>query len=247
MPPTVHHLQVSQSERIVWLCEELAIPYTLKTYTRSPLWSPPPLASLTPQKSAPVLTDTHHGREFTISESGAIAEYLINVHGDGRLTLSPAHKDYPEYLFWLHFANGTLQPTSGRKMIARLANPALDSSIVAAADANIAKCLGAVEARLNQTNAWLAGDEFTAADVMSVWCLTTMRNFVPTDLSGYPAILAYLQRVGRREAYRTAMARGDPELEWERGLTAEGYDRFGALADVERQLGVGRIKVKAKA
>jgi len=245
MAPTLHHLQVSQSERIVWLLEELGVDYILKLYQRAPLLCPPALADLTPARSAPVLTDTHQGREFTISESGAIAEYIITIYGDNRFTLPPSAPNYPEYLFWLHFANGTLQPTLGRKLISRLSNPGLDSPYQGAADAAIARCLGAVEARLSETKAWLAGDEFTAADIMSVFCFTTERNYVPVDLSPYPALLEYLQRVGKREGYRKAMSKGDAEMDIDRGLSAKGPEMFPALAAMEKQMGIGQVKAKA--
>lgn len=80
---------------------------------------------------------------------------------------------------------------------------------------------------------------------MSVFCLTTMRTFVRFDLRGYPNILAYLERVGRREKYRAAMAKGDPGLDWEVGMSAKGYEMHDALADMEEQFGVGQ-KLEAK-
>jgi len=235
MPPTVHHLRVSQSERIVWLCEELGIDYRLSIYDRSPLLSPAELAALTPQKSAPVLTDTNvvTGKVFNMSESGAIVEYIINVYGDKRLTLSPTDANYPDYLFWLHFANGTLQPTLGRLMFVRLS----DGPATKMGEAGVQKCLAAVEARLNDTKEWLAGPDFTCADVMTVWCFTTMRRFCPYDITPYPAISAYLQRVAARPQYRAAMTKGEgADHNVQEAMTPKGPPVFPALVDMQRQL-----------
>src|SRR6186713_1278001 len=120
-PITIHHLHISQSERIVWLAEELELEYTLQLHTRDPVFSPPALVALTPQGSAPILTTTTAatGRPLQLGESNAIAEYLLNREGaynaSGRLTLTPTHDDYGAYLFWLHFANGSLQPALARQ------------------------------------------------------------------------------------------------------------------------------------
>lgn len=93
---TVHHLQISQSERIVWLCEELEIPYTLKLYQRAPFLAPPELKALHPMGAAPVITDG----PITLAESPACVEYIIQKHGSGRLMLPPSHPDYADYLYW---------------------------------------------------------------------------------------------------------------------------------------------------
>jgi len=240
MPPTIHHLHISQSERITWLCEELGIQYTLKTYTRAPLLSPPELAALTPMKSAPALTDTNPitGAEFTMSETAAIAEYLIHVHGGGRLTLKPGHKNYADYLFWFHWANGSMQPATTRRMTAKLMKPAPDNAFYPWTEESIHKCLATMEARLTETGAWLAGDDFTAADIMNVWGLTTGRMWCHIDLSPYPAVLAYLQRVGQREKYQVAMTKGDPDVDWRKGLTAKGNDLFPPLVELQRSMGI---------
>lgn len=90
--------------------------------------------------------------------------------------------------------------------------------------------LAHLDARLRETGAWLAGDEFTAADVLTVWCVTTMRQFVPLDLSPYEGgILAWLGRVAGREAYRRAMEKGDQGLDWRKGMSAEGPGLFPPL------------------
>ncbi len=205
----VHHLGKSQSERIVWLCEELGIPYELRVYDRDPVTrlAPPDYKALHPMGAAPVITDG----DLVLAESGAIIEYIVATHGKGRLTLAPDHPDFAQFLFWFHFANGSLQPATGRNMIlARLKLPE-DNPVLRAMKGRLDLALGLVEARLTKT-AFLAGSEITTADIMIVFTLTTMRLFLPFDLAPYPAILAYLQRIGARPAYRRAMQKGDPDM-----------------------------------
>jgi glutathione S-transferase len=205
----VHHLGKSQSERIVWLCEELGIPYELRVYDRDPVTrlAPPDYKALHPMGAAPAITDG----DLVLAESGAIIEYIVAKYGKGRLTLAPDHPDFAQFLFWFHFANGSLQPATGRNMIlARLKLPE-DNPVLRAMKGRLDLALGLVEARLTKT-AFLAGSEFTTADIMIVFTLTTMRLFLPFDLAPYPAILAYLQRIGARPAYRRAMQKGDPDM-----------------------------------
>ena len=206
---TIHHLGKSQSERIIWLCEELGVPYALKPYVRDAvtILSPPELHALHPLGAAPVLTEG----SMVLAESGAITAYILAKHGDGRLALPSAHPDFAAYLYWLHFANGTLQPVMGRNMIlGRLDLPA-DNPVLVAQRGRLARAFALVESRLAGA-VYLAGDTFTAADVMTVFSLTTMRYFLPMDLTPYPAIRAYLQRIAARPAYQRAMAKGDPDM-----------------------------------
>ena len=206
---TIHHLGHSQSERILWLCEELGVPYELKLYERDSvtILSPPALRALHPLGAAPVIEDDG----LLLAESGAITEYIIAKHGGGRLRLGPDHPDFASFLYWFHFANGNLQPVIGRlMMVGRTGLPA-EHPVQRAVQGRMNRVLALVEARLGETD-YLAGDEFTAADIMSVFSLTTMRLFQPVDLDPYPNILAYLQRIGARPAYRRAMAKGDPDL-----------------------------------
>ena len=206
---TVHHLGKSQSERIVWLCEELGVPYELKRYERDPvtILAPPEYKALSPMGTAPVITDG----DMVLAESGAIVEYITAKHGAGRLALTPEHPCFADYLHWFHFANGTLQAVMGRNMILRRLDPPADHPMVVSTKGRLERALAVVEERLGAA-AYFAGDEFTAADIMSVFSLTTMRFFMPVDLAPYPAILAYLQRIGARGAYRRAMQKGDPGM-----------------------------------
>lgn len=207
---TIHHLGHSQSERILWLCEELGVPYELTLHRRDPvtILSPPELKALHPLGAAPVIEDDG----LVLAESAAIVEYIIVTRGEGRLRLGPEHPDFASYLYWFHFANGNLQPVIGRSMIVGRAGLPVDHPVRVATQARQDRVMDLVEARLGDAT-YLAGDEFTAADIMSVFSLTTMRLFQPLDLLPYPNILAYLQRIGARPAYRRAMAKGDPDLE----------------------------------
>jgi glutathione S-transferase len=204
---TIHHLGRSQSERIVWLCEELEVPYDLKRHERDPvtILSPPALKALHPLGAAPVIQDDG----LLLAESAAIVEYIIIRHGGGRLRLGPDHPDFAAYLYWFHFANGNLQPVMGRSMMLGRVGLAPDHPLQMAVQGRLDRVL--VEARLTEAD-HLAGDDFTAADVMSVFSLTTMRLFHPVDLRPYPHILTYLQRIGARPAYRRAMAKADPDF-----------------------------------
>lgn len=205
----IHHLGHSQSERIVWLCEELDIPYALTHHTRDAVTvlSPPELKALHPLGAAPVIEDS----DVLLAESAAIVEYIIVKHGGGRLKPGPEHPDYAAFLYWFHFSNGNLQPAIGRLMMMSRAKLAADHPVLVSVQGRLDRVLALVEARLGEA-AWLAGSEFTAADIMSVFSFTTMRLFQPIDLAPYPNIRAYLQRIGERPAYRRAMAKGDPDL-----------------------------------
>lgn len=206
---TVHHLGVSQSERAVWLCEELGIPYELKLYSRDPKTrlAQPDYKALHPMGTAPVITDG----DLVLAESGAVIEYISATYGNGRFTLRPDHPDYPQFLFWFHFANGTLQAIMGRLMIlSRLKLPD-DNPVLMAAHERTARAFDLVEARARET-AYLAGSEFTTADIMIGFTLTTMRYFQRYDYARYPHIVGYLGRIAERPAYRRAMEKGDPGM-----------------------------------
>ena len=149
--------------------------------------------------------------DLLMAESAAIVEYIIVKHGGGRLKLGPDHADYAAFLYWFHFANGNLQPVMGRLMVMNRAKLADDHPVLVSVQGRLNRVMALVEARLGEA-AYLAGGEFTAADIMGVFSLTTMRLFQPVALAPYPNILAYLQRIGERPAYRRAMAKGDPHL-----------------------------------
>jgi glutathione S-transferase len=205
----VHHLGKSQSERIGWLCEELNIPYQLKHYVRDPITilAPAEFKALHPIGAAPVLVDG----DVKLAESGAVMEYIIGKYGNGRLALPPSHPDFANYLYWFHFANGTFQPVMGRNMIlSRLKLPA-DNALLMGQKHRLDLVFKLVEARLAEAE-YFAGSEFTAADIIMMFSMTTMRYFFPVDIKPYPHILAYLQRISQRPAYQAAMKKGDPDM-----------------------------------
>ena len=206
---TVHHLGKSQSERIVWLCEELAIPYELKRYARDPvtMLAPADYKALHPIGAAPVITDG----DLVLAESGAVVEYIIAKYGDGRLTPKASHPDFAPFLYWFHFANGTLQANMGRYMILNRLKPPDDNPVLLATKARVDRAFDLVDARAREAE-YLAGGEFTSADIMMGFSLTTMRYFLPYDLARCPNIIGYLARIAARPAYRRAMEKGDPGM-----------------------------------
>jgi glutathione S-transferase len=204
---TVHHLGRSQSERIVWLCEELGLDYELRRYERAPLLAPPQYKALHPIGTAPVVTDG----ELALGESGAIIEYLLAKYGKGRLARELGHPEFANYLYWLHFANGSFQALLHRTLIARRLESSAEHPVLANLQARLASALDFMNRRLGEAD-YFAGSALTAADIMMVFSLTTMRSFTPYELQRYPHILAYLRRIGAREAYQRAMRKGDPGM-----------------------------------
>ncbi|UGY18951.1 glutathione S-transferase family protein [Bradyrhizobium septentrionale] len=206
---TVHHLGKSQSERIIWLCEELEIAYELKCYARDPvtMLAPADYKALHPIGTAPVITDG----DLVLAESGAVVEYITAKYGNGRLTLTSDHPDLAQFLYWFHFANGTLQAQMGRSMILNRLNLAADNPMLVATKARVDRSFDLIEARVGGAR-YLAGDEFTTADIMIGFSLTTMRYFLPYDLGRRPNIRDYLGRIAARPAYQRAMQKGDPGM-----------------------------------
>ncbi|KAF4339114.1 glutathione S-transferase [Fusarium beomiforme] len=208
MPLTVHHLQVSQSERLPWLCEELGIEYTLKQYKRSPLLAPPDFKALHPMGAAPVITDG----AVTLAESCACMEYISHKYAGGKLFVSPSDPAYPDFLYWWHWADGTLQPSLGRIMLIKSAKLPDDNPVVKFGKFRSSQALKMLDERVRD-NEWLAGKEFSAADIMVVFPLTTIRYFSPYSLEEYPNILKYLERIAKREGFKKTMDKIDPSME----------------------------------
>jgi len=194
------------------------------------MFAPPELLALHPMGASPVIEDATFDKEnpLLLAESGAITEYLINKHGNGRLALPPSHPNYADYLYWLHFSNSNLQPGLFRRALVRSMASGDDDPRYKNADFRATRALKYFDSRL-ANNTYLAGDEFTAADVMSVWCMTTMRKFEPIDLTDYPGIQRWLKTCTERPAYRTAMKKGDPDLVIEEQISAKGPAPLGAF------------------
>jgi glutathione S-transferase len=206
---TVHHLEISQSDRIVWLCEELGLDYELKIYRRQPgnRAAPDEYKAASPTGTAPYITDG----DVVLGESGAIVDYLITRHGNGRLRPGPDHPDYVDYLYWFHYANGSLMPTGFFDVIGarqgRIAPDKPGGGLYLRGD----RAFASVNARLAKVP-YLAGSEFTAADIMSLFPLTTMRTLSGRDITGLDHLKAYLKRISERPALQRAMAKGDPGM-----------------------------------
>lgn len=206
----IHHLGISQSERVVWLCEELNVPYQLIRYDRDPVTraAPSNYKALHPFGTAPVITDG----DLVLGESAAIIEYIIHKYGGGRLAVTPDKPNYADYLYWFHFANASLMPASMTEIILLIIGSSPEQQQGAR---GLAERGDRAFNMMNQHLArhdYFAGSEFTAADLIMMFPLTTMRAFVPRDLTPYPNIRAYLKRVGARPAYQRAMKKSDPDL-----------------------------------
>ena len=204
---TVHHLGLSQSERIVCLCEELGLDYTLKRYDRRTdnSLAPDEYKALHPMRIAPVITDG----DLVLGESGAICDYLTAKYGNARLSPGKDDPDFADHLFWFHWSNGTFMATQMMQLALSFAGIEGDAGFVGERSRD---CWEICEQRLGQTP-FFGGRALTTADIMMVFILTTMRKFRSIPIDHQPNIKAYLQRIGERPAYRTAMAKAEPGME----------------------------------
>jgi glutathione S-transferase len=204
----VHHLGLSQSERIVWLCEELNVPYQLVRYERDPITrlAPPEYKALHPCGTAPVIVDG----DLTLAESGAIIEYIIQKHGGGSFAVTPDHPGYTDYLYWFHYANASLLPIVVGIMSRQSRS---GSSEQTPAEQGFAtreqRAFDMMEAHL-RTREYFAGGAFTAADIMMVLPLSAVRKLAPREPSADPDIRAYLKRIDARPAFQRAIRKADP-------------------------------------
>lgn len=205
---TVHHLGISQSERIVWLAEELGLDYTFKRYERRAdnRLAPDEYKALHPMGIAPVITDG----DFVLGESGAICEYLCGKYGGAKLSPGPDDPDYADHLFWFHWSNGTFMATMMMQLV--LAGGGGDAN-PASVFVNDRSKRGweMVEKRLGEAP-YFGGRNLTTADIMLVYCLTTSRAFRGMSIEGMPNVEAYLKRIAARPAYQRAMAKAEPEM-----------------------------------
>ncbi|WP_415768690.1 glutathione S-transferase family protein [Pseudomonas sp. LB3P38] len=198
----VHHLNNSRSQRILWLLEELAIPYELKCYQRDPKTNlaPPELKAINALGKSPVIED---GAQKLI-ESSAIIDYLIRRHGDGRLQPDPFTPAYDEYVQWLHFAEGSaMLPLMLNLYVGRLgeAGAPLHPRI----NSEVANYLSYLDTALNQSD-YLLGDEFSAADIQMSFIGEIAR--AQAKLGNYPHIAAWIERFQARPAYQAALKKG---------------------------------------
>ena len=216
---TVHHLNDSRSQRVLWLLEELGLPYEIRRYQRDPqtMLAPPELRAVHPLGKSPVIDDDG----LVVAESGAIIEYLLERHGAGRL-MPPAGT--PERLrcrYWLHFAEGSAMPPLLLKLvfdrIERAKMPffvrPIARGIAAKAKAaivlpNLKQHLDFLEAELAGRD-WFAGGDFSAADIQMSFPVEAARARAGLDASR-PRLLAWLDRIHARPAFQRALARGGP-------------------------------------
>ena len=199
---TIHHLSTSRSERIVWLMEELGLDYTLERYQREPNGAAPDaLKSVHPLGKAPVIRDG----DIVLAESGAIVDYIVHRYGGSRLTVHPSEPAYARYLYWLHFAEGSLMSLLLIALVLSRIPEARESPVTTRVRTRMTGMLAFVDSELAD-GPYFAGGAFTAADVMMTFPFTTMRLFLAYDLAPFPNILAYLKRIESRPAYQKAMA-----------------------------------------
>ena len=198
----VHHLNDSRSQRILWLLEELGVPYDIARYQRDETTrlAPPELTAVHPLGKSPVITDD--GR--TVHESGAIIDYLIRRHGGGRLAPALGSDAYETYNQWLHYAEGSaMLPLMLSMYVGRLgeAGAPLHPRI----ESELANHLGYVEAALTGRD-WLVGDSLTGADINLSFVGEVTGVFGRLD--PFPAMKAWVERFQARPAYRAALEKG---------------------------------------
>ncbi|HEX2591030.1 MAG TPA: glutathione S-transferase [Rhizomicrobium sp.] len=204
---TVHHLGISQSERIVWLCEELGIDYAFKRYDRRAdnRLAPDEYKALHPMGIAPVITDD----DLVLGESAAICDYICAKYGDGRLTPKPNDPDFADHLFWFHWSNGTFMTTLMMQLVLAGGGEGNPASVFV--NDRSQRGWAMVEKRLGEVQ-FFGGKNLTTADIMMVYCLTTSRAFRNISIDGFPNLKAYLARIGARPAYQRAMAKAEPGM-----------------------------------
>jgi glutathione S-transferase len=204
---TVHHLGISQSERIVWLCEELGLDYELVRYDRRAdnRLAPDAYKALHPMGIAPVITDG----DLVLGESGAICDYICGRYGGGRLAPGPDDADFADHLFWFHWSNGTFMATMMMQLVLGLGGEGNPAAVFV--EDRSRRGWAMVEARLGEAP-FFGGANLSTADIMMVYCLTTGRAFRGTSIEPYPNLKAYLERIGARPAYQRAMSKAEPGM-----------------------------------
>lgn len=213
---SVHHLNNSRSQRVLWLLEELGVAYDIVRYQRQPdMRAPAELRAIHPLGKSPVITDD--GK--TIAESGAIAEYLIDTYGNGRLI--PANT--PErlrYIYWLHYAEGsampplllkllfTLMPKRAPALLRPLVRKVCNQALTALVNPQLKLHMEFWESELSKSE-WFAGDAFTAADIQMSFPLEAAAARGGLE-QGHPRAMAFLDRIHARPAYQRALEKGGP-------------------------------------
>jgi glutathione S-transferase len=213
----VHHLNNSRSQRVLWLLEELGLPYEIKFYQRdrNTLLAPPELRAVHPLGKSPVISDG----ELTLAESGAIVEYLIDTHGAGRLVPAAGTPARLRYRYWMHYAEGSMMPPLLLKLVFDQIGKAkmpFFAKPVARAIADRAR-KGFIQPQINQhltylesqlgPEGWFAGAEFSGADIQMSFPLEAAAARGGLD-GRRPRLLDFLARIHARPAYQRAIERG---------------------------------------
>ena len=216
---TVHHLNNSRSQRVLWLLEELGVPYEIVKYQRDPktMLAPESLRKVHPLGKSPVITEDG----VTIAETGAIIEYVLERHGAGRLIPPAGTPERLRFTYWLHFAEGSAMPPLLLKLIFdRIETGPMPFFVRPIAkgiagrvkslmiEPNLKRQLDFMEAELGRST-WFAGNEFTAADVQMSFPVEAAAQRAGLDASR-PKLMAYLKTIHARPAYRRALERGGP-------------------------------------
>jgi glutathione S-transferase len=215
---TVHHLENSRSQRVLWLLEELGLPYEVRRYERDRKTSlaPPALMQVHPLGKSPVITDG----AITVAETGAIVEYLVDKSG-GALRPEPGSADHRRYTYWLHFAEGSAMPPLvmalvfakirsapmpffARPIAKAIANQVMQGFVQPSLDRNLAF----MESELSDRG-WFAGRSFTAADVMMSFPVEAALSR-GSSAEKAPRLAAFLDRIRARPAWQRALERGGP-------------------------------------
>jgi len=213
----VHHLNESRSQRVLWLLEELELPYEIKRYQRDPqtMFAPASLRAVHPLGKSPVVSDG----ELVLAESGAIIEYLVERYGNGRLIPPLGSPERLRYRYWLHYAEGSAMPPLLLKLVFDrmergpapfFVKPLLRSIAGkvkgAFIEPQLRLHLDYLESELGKST-WFAGSELSAADIQMSFPLEAARARAGLD-ADRPHSMAFLQRIHARPAYRRALARG---------------------------------------
>jgi len=218
---TVHHLNNSRSQRVLWLLEELGEPYEIVRYQRDPktMLAPPALMAVHPLGKSPVITDG----DITVAESGAIVEYLLETRAAGAgLRPTPRTPEARRFTYWLHFAEGSAMPPLVMKLVFQkvksapmpffvkpIARGIADKVLDTFVDPNLKRQIAFMESELGR-GAWFAGDAFSAADIQMSFPIEAAAQRAGIDAQRTPRLADWLRRAHARPAYQRALERGGP-------------------------------------
>jgi glutathione S-transferase len=216
---TLHHLENSRSQRVLWLLEELQLPYEIRRYKRDAktMLAPPELAKVHALGKSPVITDG----DITVAESGAIIEYLLDAHGNGRLRPPEGTPERRQFTYWLHFSEGSAMPPLLMKLVFDKVRAApvpffikpivkgiADKVTTSFIAPNIKSQLDFMEGEISK-RPWFAGSAFSAADIQMSFPLEAASARAGLGASR-PRLTDWLQRIHARAAYRRALEVGGP-------------------------------------